>query len=217
MIQVLYSSFAEIKEDDLILTDMLSLLPEKMRSPILRYKRKEDRFARLIGKLLIQKGFEQLGISGEYSIEAMEYTSFGRPFFPGASLDFNVSHSEECVVCAMSLSCRLGIDIEYVKPIAIEDFYDNMKKEEWLKIHSFKDKLDGFYRYWTEKESVIKANGKGLSLPLKDFMIEDNRVYLEDVNWFVREIEIGDDYICHLATDDRGKELEVVLYPIKYW
>ncbi len=217
MILVLYTFFSEIIEDDLVFEHLLFQLPEKFRSSALKYKKCENRWAFLLGKLLIQKGFAELGVADTYSLSDLEYTMYNKPFIPMAAVDFNIAHSGHCVICAMSTSCRVGIDIEFINPIDIEAYYNVMIDEERINIQqsNANEKLNEFYRYWTAKESVIKADGKGLSIPLKSFLIKDNQVRLDKTRWFIKEIPISENYICNLATDNREEELKISLVKVK--
>ena len=211
MILVLYSFLSGLQDEDTLFSQLLTQIPVRMQEQVFRYKKKEDRYRYLIGKILLQKGFDRLGMGPGHSLEHIQYTAYSRPFLPNSPLDFNVSHSGSCVVCAMSDSCRLGIDVERIEPVQVEDFIDQMSHEEWERIRTAKDRLADFYRYWTEKECVIKANGKGLSIPLKECPIIEQKAHVEGTDWFIREIVLTREYICHLATDLREKESEICL------
>lgn len=79
-------------------------------------------------------------------------------------IQFNVSHSENLVVIALSTS-PIGIDTEFIK----EDFsYGIMLKDcfslaEQMLINKPKGSLINFYTLWTRKEALLKASGEGLS------------------------------------------------------
>lgn len=205
MILILYSLFSN--DDKNIPPELFTGLPEKARQQISRYRFIEDQKACLIGKLLIQKGIRHLGLGSEYDLDSLAYTEYNKPYFTAGNLQFNVSHSHFCVVCAMSLHCSLGIDVEHIRPVSIEDFTSQMAPVELALINSSPTPLLSFYRYWTQKESVIKADGKGLSIPLKDFVISEGETAINNNKWFVQEIQLADNYICNLATNASGKEL----------
>jgi 4'-phosphopantetheinyl transferase len=104
------------------------------------------------------------------------YNTYGKPFLENSSIFFNLSHSEDCGVLAVSREKMLGIDIEYVK--SREDFSELAKRffapqeVEQLEVSPAAEKLLAFYRLWTLKEAFIKALGQGLSLPLESFAID---------------------------------------------
>ena len=102
---------------------------------------------------------------------------------PEESIEFSLSHSGDYAVCAIAEGNEgeIGIDIEKHKKdqkgIA-EHFFCEGEKQ---RIKTDED----FYRYWTLKESFIKAIGKGLAIALDSFEVfEENGIasYKQSVN-----------------------------------
>nr|WP_244491575.1 4'-phosphopantetheinyl transferase superfamily protein [Paenibacillus jamilae] len=86
---------------------------------------------------------------------------------------FNVSHSGKWVVCAID-DHPLGIDIEQLRPIDFEVGRVCFSDTEYdaLMHQDAESRLSYFYDLWTLKESFVKAEGQGLTLPLKSFSFE---------------------------------------------
>ncbi|MBT1695328.1 4'-phosphopantetheinyl transferase superfamily protein [Fulvivirgaceae bacterium PWU4] len=197
----------------------LCRLPNEHREQVLRYKFREDAQACLYGKLLLLRCLEELGI-GHLRLEDLRYTSHQRPYFNDAAIDFNISHSGKFVVCAAANNIRLGIDIEQIKPVAVTDFKEQFSDDEMRLIQSDDGSFVNFYNLWTKKEALIKADGKGLSIPLKQVSVigaggvvgvvgEEHQqrrhqqpVIIENRSWFLTEINISEGYCCHLATSE---------------
>jgi 4'-phosphopantetheinyl transferase len=105
--------------------------------------------------------------------------SFGKPsvIAPHASagLSFNSSHSGTVAVIAVSRSGRLGIDVEQLRPLADADGiaarFFNAGETATLAMLQPHDCVAGFFNAWTRKEAVIKAVGRGLSIPLDSFAV----------------------------------------------
>lgn len=57
----------------------------------------------------------------EYSLDIADYaekkSDSGKPYLEGVPFSFNLSHSGECIVCALSDS-DVGVDVEAIKPIS---------------------------------------------------------------------------------------------------
>jgi 4'-phosphopantetheinyl transferase len=138
----------------------------------------------------------------------LSYNAFGRPLI-NDRIDFNISHSGDYVICAATDTGRVGIDIEKIRPIAPDDFKNYMTADEWAAIKRSDKPRDTFYEYWTQKESIIKANGQGLSVPLNEIYIHASRAILYDERWVLRQISIAPDYKCHLATSEEDADLIV--------
>jgi 4'-phosphopantetheinyl transferase len=89
-------------------------------------------------------------------------------------LHFNLSNTNGLVICGVSRHVeRLGVDVE---PIArtgslagiAESHFAAPEVGAW-RMQPPPDRQEAFFRYWTLKESFIKATGKGLSTPLDQF------------------------------------------------
>lgn len=176
----------------------LSLLPAELRQRITRFVKWEDQHARLLGKLLLMKAMENIGKNAD--LFNLKYTSFGRPYFENAP-DFNISHAGSGSVCALSNIGRIGVDLEEMKPIAIEDFRAEFSEKEWDSIVNADNPIYWFYYYWTAKEAVVKADGRGLNLPLCKIGIKDNKAEVGMDLWFIKNIIIDNRYMLHIASD----------------
>jgi 4'-phosphopantetheinyl transferase len=181
-------------------------LPTVLQQKLNRFKRWQDQHAFLLGKLLTQQALCSVGYPAD-SLYRLQYNEYNRPFLDHA-VDFNISHAGEYVVCAITTQGRVGIDIELIKPINLDDFYHYLSQQEWQAVVSSPTSLEIFYNYWTIKESVIKADGRGLSIPLLDIqLIERDKVRLYEQNWFVNRFAIDSRYVCHCATN----------WPLSHW
>jgi 4'-phosphopantetheinyl transferase len=197
MIQIYYSNYKN-KLEDHIYYDYLNSLPRDIKEKILKYRNWSDAQASLYGKLLLQKGLEQYGVNS--NLTNLKYTKYGRPYLDG-NIDFNISHSGEYVVCAFTDDSKVGIDLEEIKPIQISDFRIQFLDQEWDKITNSDNTLFWFYYYWTAKEAVIKAEGRGLSIPLESFRIADDKTFLEHRLWHLKTVDLFNDYILQVASD----------------
>jgi 4'-phosphopantetheinyl transferase len=67
---------------------------------------------------------------------------------------------------------RCGIDIEQVRieisDQAIAERFFCARENEWLQSLPADQRIQGFFRLWSVKESILKADGKGMSIPLSD-------------------------------------------------
>jgi len=178
----------------------LVTLPPAHQEHILRYQFWQDAQRCLCGKLLLEHGLREVG-RHNLTLQSIKYTQFQRPYFEHEQVDFNISHSGTLVVCAIAADIRIGIDIQEVRPIDINDFHDYFTSSEMYSIHHGSDPLLAFYDVWTKKEAVMKANGKGLSIPPKTIAIDSNVARVEDQQWFLTEVDFYDNYRCHLATN----------------
>ena len=88
--------------------------------------------------------------------------SDGKPVFTDhPNCHFNLSHSGEMVLCALS-DRPVGADIEIVCPRKREFPAYVFKGEEYDRYLALGGDWNAFYTLWTEKESIIKYTGEGL-------------------------------------------------------
>lgn len=88
-------------------------------------------------------------------------------------LRFNLSHTKNMIVCAVTLEDDIGCDVENTgrsnNVLAIaERYFSSIETKELFSLPKQKQQ-DRFFDYWTLKESYIKAWGLGLAIPLADF------------------------------------------------
>jgi 4'-phosphopantetheinyl transferase len=197
VIAVLYTSFPTTLPD-LLWQHYLNLLPEEMQMQNSRYRRTEDRHAHLLGRLLLLEALAELNFSN--ALASMQYTSQGKPYFPGGPA-FNISHSGKGVCCVLSGDGSVGIDTEWIRKTDISVFKKLFSSTEWQNILTHTDPLQLFFRYWTIKESVIKAEGKGLAIPLNQIKIKTEHLAVYgQTEWHLTKIGLFEDHCTTLAT-----------------
>jgi len=145
-------------------------LPEDRKAKILRFKQSINRKQSLGAGLLLKQIFDE----NNQKLDDLYYGENGKPEVKG--LYFNLSHSDEMVVCAVAES-PVGCDIEkvdkYREGIAERNFTDNEMR--YLKRFQGEERKEEFYRLWTMKESYLKMTGEGITVSLDqiEFVLED--------------------------------------------
>src|SRR3990167_2232998 len=119
-------------------------------------------------------------------------------------LQFNVTHSNNIILYAVTYQESIGIDVE--DETRVVEYYDLAKR--FFAAHEAKalqtlteDVLrQAFYKIWTKKEAFIKAVGEGLSFPLQDFEVnylaaikETVKIYKNEniaaANWIIENFQ----------------------------
>jgi len=97
----------------------------------------------------------------------------GRPrlLLDGAP-DFNLSHSDEWALIAVTARGRVGVDVERVR-----DDFDHLElarriyqPEEAARVRAASSSPAEYFRLWTAKEAYVKASGAGLA-GLRDVLV----------------------------------------------
>jgi 4'-phosphopantetheinyl transferase len=136
---------------------------------------------------------------------SLNKTSSGKPYLKEGP-EFNISHSGQYVICAISDNGETGIDIEEIQYHAdLKEFKSFFNLSEWSEINGSRNFANTFFEYWTKKEAVMKASGKGFSLHPSDIFINGNTARAEGKTWNLTAIQIDEGYACQLATENHEK------------
>ncbi len=196
MIYIYQADSFRIKQN-MQLNNLLKYLPESMNDRTFQYKFEQDAYNFVLGRLLLRKGLKDLGLSNQ--IEHIEYQKNSKPFLK--DVFFNISHTDNLVVCAISLEGEIGIDVEKTKPVVLEDFEPWFTIGEWSDIIKSTESIRKFYWYWTRKESIIKALGLTLSY-LHQIEIDTTKdLFIEKSNkWYLNDLDFGADHTGALCS-----------------
>ncbi len=145
--------------------------------------------------------------------------SHGKPSLStDPAIEFNVSHSVGFALIGITQGIPCGVDIEHARAgrheAAIADGFFSPREIRWLA-----NTAGGFFRLWTAKEAVIKAVGRGLSIPLSDVDVTDvvagratsivlDTPGVEPRTIALAELTIGEDYAAAVAVDGASIGLE---------
>ena len=101
---------------------------------------------------------------------------FGKPHVVQApSMHFSLSHSDDRALLAISDTLEVGADLERRRTLEHLDLARRyFHPDEIAEIEAQPGdgaQREAFFRIWTLKEAVVKALGKGLSMPLDGFAV----------------------------------------------
>jgi 4'-phosphopantetheinyl transferase len=142
-----------------------------------------------------------------------EYGKKGKPFLKKNpdDIQFNVSHSDDIALYAVTKKFEIGVDIEkmdlYKNDVAKRFFAAD--EYEALKALPESEKRDAFYRVWAKKEALMKAVGEGLSISLDAFSVSVSEkiqtISLQDKTYHLEMISVHPDYQAAFATEQSIK------------
>ena len=159
------------------------------------------------------------------------YGAQGKPELSGelekSGIRFNLSHSDELALLAVTQSLAVGVDVQLVdakvagEEIAVRFFATGEVKR--LLALPLAERAEGFFACWTRKEAYIKALGEGLSAPLDAFevtfgpgvpasLLPVGADQSQVTCWSVYDIEMGERYRAALVVEGQGHRLREL-----YW
>ena len=165
---ILRDNLAEYSQKDLE-ADM-TLLPQWRKEQALKYRLFEGQRDCTLSYLLLCQGLRE-----EYGIEikpTFVIGEHGKPSlleFPG--IHFNLSHCAKAIACVIS-DRPVGIDVESAeRKISQALIKHAMNEEEQRQIDA---ELTQFFRFWTQKEALVKMKGTGLQDHLHELLSPKN-------------------------------------------
>jgi 4'-phosphopantetheinyl transferase len=174
----------------------LAELPVVKQQQIQRLPNRSDRLASLIGLQLTKLA---AGLSGvdDFMLQEIRFDLRSKPRSP-LPVDFSISHSGDLVACAFSTDCRVGLDVEKIRPVHERLYRRYCNAEEQRRIRQDKDV---FFDFWTMRESVLKAVGASLFEDIANIRIDDETATLHETTWQLNMLALEPDYRACLATD----------------
>jgi 4'-phosphopantetheinyl transferase len=148
----------------------------------------------------------------------------------GDNIFFNVAHSKNTILIALSRQGLVGVDVEYLDRLTdmMEVARSNFTEGEIASLTAIAElgaRNRAFYRYWTRKEAVAKADGRGLLLSLSSFDISHDSTSLHPVRlsessdgegklFFVSDLDLGDQAAGALALESPSCEVSRLIFPL---
>jgi 4'-phosphopantetheinyl transferase len=122
----------------------------------------------------------------------------GRPYVPGAPLDFSVSHSAGWLLVAVVADGLIGVDLERVSDArSAEELGRRVlgpaEQEQFLMVP--RDERPGWFIWaWARKEAVLKLTGHGIAGPLSALNITGTTAYVspQPSGWPAEPIHLRD-------------------------
>jgi len=202
--------------DDVVQRFRATLDPDELQRAS-RFYFERHRRAFVVGRGFLR---DVLGryLQSQPQVLEFSYGVYGKPALNGEHKDtklrFNMSHSNNVGLLAMTDERLIGVDVEHIRAdFATEeiarrffsrcevDVFNTLAKEE---------QVAAFFRCWTRKEAFIKATGRGLSQALDGFDVtlgpgvkaELLRAEDDDASrWSMCDIDVGEDYAAALAVE----------------
>lgn len=97
----------------------------------------------------------------------------GKPFLENSELEFNVSHSRDRLLVAVTAGRAVGVDIEFRRSgLRMESIAKRwFSPEEQTFFQGLENPEKGFFEIWAKKEAYVKALGMGIYQELNTFSV----------------------------------------------
>ena len=141
---------------------------ERTRANRFRFRQHQSRF-------IAGRGLLRAIVSHYLQIEParveFKYNSEGKPEltrpFDGSGIHFNLTHSEDLVLIAVTTIGPVGIDVERVRvnkdAKELVNWFCSPRERELFETLAAQEKQLAFFNLWTRKEALLKATGEGIA------------------------------------------------------
>ena len=164
------------------------------------------------GLLLLRRALrEQYGIDGGDGRKPdLIEGAHGKPYlreYP--QIQFNISHCMGLAVLAVG-DCSVGIDVEYVRPYREPLLKRVLSEAELRQMEAAGEagREELFFRFWTLKESCVKAMGCGITVPLQDISFhigDDGGITCEKTGWKFHQWILTGGYVLSACVSGEGE------------
>jgi 4'-phosphopantetheinyl transferase len=128
-----------------------------------------------------------------------------------ANLSFNLSHSDQLALLAVSGTGSVGVDVEKIRERPaidriVQRHFSPKEREGWLMLGT-SDRLTEFYRVWTRKEALLKASSLGLSWPLTG--ADSLRGVIDQASFWLKDLDLGSNFTGAVACERVPSEVHL--------
>jgi len=197
---------------DLFLPDLrgevdlcLTLLTEEEKERAAKFIKPPD-----ANRFILSRGLQRRILASYLETEpgTLEFSrnENGKPFLEGSDLQFNVSHSHDRLLIAITAGRAVGVDIEFRRDGVTMDSI----AERWFSPseHTFFQRSENpqqvFFEIWSKKEAYVKALGLGIFHELNSFTVPLGSDSLfpdpgKNGDWFFQTLEIDPAYAAAIV------------------
>jgi 4'-phosphopantetheinyl transferase len=161
---------------------LLDLLDEVERGRYTAYHRAIDRVRFLAGRVVSKSlAAERLGIEPKQVVLDSTCQDCGRPHGKPSVVrpeghradrplpELSISHSGDKIAVAVTDGLPVGVDVEQERDVQVQDLVRMTLSAGELDAFAAvrtADRDAAFFTYWSRKEALLKATGRGLSIPM---------------------------------------------------
>jgi 4'-phosphopantetheinyl transferase len=137
---------------------------ERQRAARFRFERHRKRY-------VAGRGFLRMLLAAclDTSPESLVFscTNAGKPYLKDSPLQFNLSHSDDLALVAISPGARVGVDVEQLRSLPdagdlVRRFFSPREAQAFHQLPPAEQQV-AFLNLWTRKEALLKATGEGIA------------------------------------------------------
>jgi len=184
----------------------LQNLPLNKAQTISRLGDEKQRTASILGLVLLESAVQQLGIR-DFNYHQLIFSPNRKPSC-SANIEFNITHSNKVVACAVSQKSPLGVDSETMNrnhsPLLRHVFNET-------ELEQIDSGASDFLDLWVKKEAVAKAIGCGIAA-MKHIQLDHHTARYQNELWHLHQLALEDNDVSYLACQQQDPEIKAFYY-----
>lgn len=196
---------------------LVGLLDEIEHGRYTGYRREIDQLRFLTGRALI-RGVAATVLNVAPATVTLDSSCYdcgkphGKPTIVGSTLEVSVSHSGDWIALAVTDGAPVGVDVEEVRAAEVDDLAGMAFSPAELTAFGTvpaAGRRGAFFTYWSRKEAILKATGKGMSVPMSKLtltghdelpkVLESNTPEVDPATMWLADLDAGADYRACVA------------------
>ena len=158
-----------LERSDSVLRELAATLSPTELERAARFHFERDRNRFVAGRAILRTTLSRCLETKPQALEFV-YGPQGKPSLAGSfasrGLNFNLAHSEDLALLAVTRVGSVGVDIERIRPIPdveqlVARFFSERESAAFQKLPN-DQKPAAFFNLWTRKEAWLKATGEGI-------------------------------------------------------
>lgn len=154
-------------------------------------------------------------LTADPAVLSFEHNGNGKPFLADEELEFNVSHSRDRLLIAVTSGRAVGVDIEFrrsgINMNAIATRWFAPEERDFFQSLPALSSVEretpeyAFFDIWTKKEAYVKALGIGIFKEMADFAVPLGNtpgvpMIGKNEEWFFQTLEIDPAYAASVVS-----------------
>lgn len=183
-----------------------------------RFLREQDRNRYIVTQYYLRE-FLSYYLQIDFDKVIISYSKSGKPYLDNkinSNLKFNYSHSGDYIIYAFAEGNEVGVDIEEIKDIPDLDelsrtHFSDEEQSSYFQLKNLDERRQLFYKIWTRKEALLKAEGSGITIDLKSLTVLGtnekitNQAKVKYLNkiWTISDLPLDINYASSVAVDSQ--------------
>lgn len=184
-------------------------MPADIQRRLDRYRQALNKNQLVIGRLLLQQILQSAMGYERFSLQDIQYDQNDKPFWK-ADHSFSIAHSKNVIGCGVAKNAKIGLDIEFIQPIQLNNFTHILNQQDEDQIANSKDPYPAFFKLWTIKEAISKADGRGLSMDVKQVFTQEDGAHDTLHSWQYYDLDIHPDFASHYVLEAGNSNMPFV-------